>query len=160
MKHLLAVHFLILTIFASNGQTLSFNSERKKKIKFIEHVGFTFYGPEMTPIELEIGTMESRECEALLKRDTATLISVWARDFTLDEPANGLVSGKNTLPYYTSLSRLIERCSVMDNTVFTSGTETVQILQSDGKLPDPIQQTFFHTWTRKPGGWKLTTKTK
>jgi hypothetical protein len=114
----------------------------------------------MSAIENEIAILESRECQAVLKRDTLILKEIWVRDFTLDEPLNGLVSGKNPLRYYTSLKRMIEKFSTVDSLVFTSGYELGQQLSISGKLEDPIKQTFFHTWAKKNGVWKLSTKTK
>jgi hypothetical protein len=67
--------------------------------------------------------------------------------------------GGNPIPYYTSVKRMVEKFTPMDNIVFTSGYETSQKLRRDGSHEEPIKVEFFHTWTRKYGVWKITTKT-
>ena len=114
---------------------------------------------QLSPIENEIADLEGLECDALLKRDTAVLRRLWARDFTLDDPLNELVDGKNPLPYYVSYTRMVEKLTVIgDDMVYTSGKEFLQRLRTDGVVEDRVERKYFHAWTRKFGVWKLTTK--
>lgn len=115
---------------------------------------------QLLPIENEIADLEGLECNALLKRDTAILRKLWTRDFTLDDPLNELVDGKNPLPYYVSYTRMVEKLTVMgDDMVYTSGQEFLQRLRTDGIVEERVTRKYFHAWTRKFGVWKLTTKT-
>jgi hypothetical protein len=113
----------------------------------------------LTLLEEEISEKESLECNALRERDSTALKNLWLRDFTLDEPQNELHIGKNTLPYYISLTRVIERFTILDNVVYTSGHEYLQRLKSDGKVNEATRRNYSHMWIKKFGTWKLSTKT-
>jgi hypothetical protein len=76
----------------------------------------------------------------------------------LDEPVTGLANGKDPLPYYTVMNRLVEKVSSTDSVVFTSGIEHVQIFNTDGNLNYVASRHFFHTRRKEFGVWKLTTK--
>lgn len=146
--------------FDSNQKSgFRYQSRKQKQILSKDHLIFYTDYILMSPLESEITDLESRECTALLKRDTATLVRLWARDFTLDEPTNKLATGKNPLPYYVSFTRIVEKLGAFDNIVFTSGYELSQQLNLNGKLDDPIKRNYSHTWTKEFGVWKLTTNT-
>ena len=112
----------------------------------------------LTPVETQIHDLEDAECEAMLKRDTATLRTIWARDFTLDDPQSELMVGENPIPYYVSFGRMIKRIDFMEDMVFTKGYEFVRLLKTDGTLADPEVREFFHTWVNKDEKWKLITR--
>lgn len=136
----------------------SYRSE-KWRIASRENVAFKTHNIPMSPIEIEIMDLESRECIAVKKRDTITLVRLWARDFTQDKKQNELVNNKHGLPNYLSLKRMIETFYAIDNnTVFTSGYESFQEIKNDWKLEPLAKRKYSHTWTRKNGLWKLTTK--
>lgn len=134
------------------------DSRKQKQLVIKDNVTIETYNLQLTLIETEISDMESTECKALLKRDTSALKNIWLRDFTLDEPQNELHTGKNPIPYYVSLNRTIEKFTILDNVVYTSGHEYIQRLKSDGKIDEPINKEFSHMWTKKFGTWKLSTK--
>lgn len=113
----------------------------------------------MSTIEKEITDLESRECGAVKKRDTLTLLRLLTRDFTLDKKQHELVYSKHAFPNYLSLTRMIETFTVIDhNVVFTSGYEMFQEIKDDWKIAQPAKRKYSHTWTRKDGLWKLTSK--
>lgn len=142
---------------SSFGNSLTYRTEKQKKYVFNENIVLATYNLQTTPQEQEIMDLEGRECKALKERDAATLKQLWSRDFTLDTQQNQLVDGQNALPNYMSIGRMIEHLTVLDaNTVSTSGTESSQQVKN-GKVEN-TQRAFFHTWTRKFGTWKLTTK--
>ena len=136
-----------------------FQSRKEKQILIKDHIIYYTDYILMSAIESEITDLESRECVALLKRDTATLIRLWVRDFTLDEPTHGMATGKNLLPYYVSFVRIVENLGAFDDVVFTSGYESFQKLLPNGKLDETVKRNYAHTWTRKHGMYKLTTST-
>lgn len=114
---------------------------------------------QMSAIETEISELESREAVAVKERDTIVLKNLWARDFTLDKGQNELLYSNNTLPYYLYFGRYVEKITVLDeNTVFTSGYEMFQEIKVDQKIEPERKREYFHTWKRKSGKWKLTTK--
>lgn len=112
----------------------------------------------LTPVEDQIFNLEVQECSAMLKRDTSRIKELWQRDYTLDDPAKEIVTGKNPLPYYVSLGRVIEKLTVIEKVAFVSGNETYREIKYDGKLTDTAKRNFFHTWTFQNGSWKLTTR--
>jgi len=128
-------------------------------VKSKDNVVFKVHDLQMSKIENEITDLESRECGAVKKRDTLVLIRLWARDFTLDKKQNEVVYSKHALPNYMSLTRMIENLTVVDSsTVFTSGYEMFQEIKDDWKVEPPAKRNYSHTWTRRNGLWKLTTK--
>lgn len=124
-----------------------------------DHITMVTHKLRLTPMEDEILEMESRECRALLKRDTTALKEIWLRDFTLDEPQNELHLGKNTIPYYVGIHRTIEKVTILDTVIYISGHENVGLLKGDGKVVAPIFRQFNHAWTKKLFSWKLASKT-
>lgn len=123
------------------------------------NVTFTTYNLVLTNIEEEILTLEVKESDAVLKRDTATLKEIWLRDFTMDENQNRVMISQNPLPFYASLSRSIENCNIVSSDkVYTSGLERSQEVKLKGKLEEPVERPFFHTWIRRNGVWKLAIK--
>jgi hypothetical protein len=139
------------------GNSLSFRTEKQKKYIINDNIVFATYNLTPTVQEQEIADLEGRECKALKERDAAALKQLWSRDFTLDTQQNQLTDGQNAIPNYMSIGRMIENITILDaNTISTSGTESSQQVKN-GKIEN-TQHTFFHTWMRKFGTWKLTTK--
>lgn len=122
------------------------------------HVTIVTNKLRLSSVEEEISELESIECNALRKRDTTALRSIWLRDFTLDGPQNELHIGKNPIPYYLSFTRVIEKFTIIDDVVYTSGYENAQRLKSDRNIDEVINQNYSHMWIRKFGAWKLATK--
>ena len=136
--------------FPRNG-----NQGDNRLIKIKGNLIFYTSSLPLSSIEEDISNLEEQECTALLKRDTVTLQSLWQRDFTLDYPKNNLIEHGNSLPHYLSYIRTVERFSVLDNFVYTSGYETVQLMKLDSK---PIKRVYFHTWKKIGLRWKLIAK--
>lgn len=132
----------------------------KWRIYSLESILYKAHNVSMSAIEIEIMNLESRECVAFKKRDTIALMTLWARDFTQDKKQNELVDNKHGLPNFLSLGRVIETFYAIDNNniVFTSGYESFQEIKDGWKLEPPGTRKYSHTWTRKNGLWKLTTK--
>src|SRR5688572_18940675 len=57
-----------------------------------DNITFATDNLQMSALEREISDLESLECKALLKRDTAMLKKLWARDFTLDESSGEILT--------------------------------------------------------------------
>lgn len=158
-----AALLILLFHISIPGQSQSISNDvtlQSKKVVIRGNVSFATDNLVMTPLENEIADAEDRECKALLKRDTTALKNIWLRDFTLDEPKNELVSGKNPIPYYVFVSRVVEKCNAIGSNVYTSGYELTQKLKAGGQLEDPVRSTFFHAWTNQFGTWKLSTRTR
>lgn len=132
--------------FYGRGQKWWFNKD---------HISIETNKLQLTAIEEEISELESKECKALLKRDTAALKYIWVMDFTLDEPQNEILVSKNPIPHYLSLHRVIEKFIVLDDVVYTSGYENVGRLTSDGTIHRLTNRRFTHVWIKKLVGWRL-----
>jgi hypothetical protein len=124
-----------------------------------ENIVYYSSSPVASLTEKEIADLESRECTALKKRDELTLSRLWLRDFSLDKKQNEIVTGNSSLANYLSLSRVIEKITVINpDLVYTSGYESFQELTNSPKLQPRARRTFFHSWKRENGVWKLTSK--
>lgn|SRR5690606_33460384 len=146
-------------ISVEGNSGLQFNSQKQQQMIIRGNVTFTTYNLVLTNIEEEILTLEVKESDAILKRDTATLKEIWLRDFTMDENQNRVMISQNPLPFYASLSRSIESCNIVSSDkVYTSGRERSQEVKLKGKLEEPVERPFFHTWIRRNGVWKLAIK--
>ncbi len=119
--------------------------------------------PASAPTDLlraQIWQIEAEECNALRTRDTASLKKIWLRDFSQEmPPPEGLVAGKNTLPYYLHFTRTIEDLQIIgSDMVQTTGFEWVQLLDPFKKIEDPVKRNYNHVWSRKKGIWILVLK--
>ena len=111
-------------------------------------------------VEELIINLESDECEALRKRDQLALRRLWAKDFTIQQKQNKLVTNDNPLPSYLSFGRMIEKITVVDSaTALVSGYEMYQEFTTGVNTSPRTIQKFFHAWTKQNGFWKLSTKT-
>ncbi|MBL0742986.1 nuclear transport factor 2 family protein [Chryseolinea lacunae] len=123
------------------------------------NISIKTHGLSLSALETEITDLESRECDAVRKRDTLMLMRLWSRDFTLQEKQDEIINSKNGLPNYISLTRMIETITILDNnTVSTSGFELFREIRADRKSNPEETRKYFHIWTRKNDLWKLTTK--
>lgn len=115
---------------------------------------------QLSFVEELIVNLESDECEALRKRDHLALRRLWAKDFTVQQKQNKLVTNDNPLPNYLSFGRMIEKISVVDSvTALTSGYEIYQEFTTGVNTTPCTIRKFFHAWTKQNGLWKLSTKT-
>lgn len=133
--------------------------EGERRVEGKDHVLLWTTNLILTVLENTILDLEERECIAVIKRDTSALRELWGRDFTLDNPANEVMVSANPLPFYVSVTRMIEQLWTSDdNFISITGEETVQLLKSNGSVAPPEKRKFRHIWTNKNGSWKLTTR--
>jgi hypothetical protein len=124
-----------------------------------ENIVYYSSSPIASPAEKEIADLESRECTALKKRDGIMLSRLWFRDFSLDKKQNEIVTGNSSLANYLSLSRVVEKITVINaDLVYTSGYELFQEFTNSPTLAPAAKRTFFHTWKRENSVWRLTSK--
>jgi hypothetical protein len=135
------------------------NSPNTRPIYTIkENVVFAMDANELSGVRFEVSQMEILECNAILRRDTVLLTTIWSRDFTLDTPMNRLVAGKSSMEKYIAYSRIVERINHLGDFVYTSGHEFLHPF-SDGPITEEgRKRNFSHTWNKKSGTWKLVNK--
>lgn len=114
---------------------------------------------EKKAIELEITRLEQMEVQAILKKDTLTLLKLWASDYVVNAPDNKVnFAGKTTLDRpvlqrsRTSFTRNVEHIIIRGNTVFSMGNET---LNPDSDSQQIIQRRYTNIWMKMDGSWKL-----
>ena len=85
-------------------------------------------------LEQEIRKLDHAEADALLRKDLAVLEKLWAEDFTVNNPRNGISSGRkevvalirNGIIDYSSFVREIESMLFHGDTVIVMGLETIK----------------------------------
>lgn len=112
--------------------------------------------------ESEIRKLEQMEVQAILSKDTTTLLKLWDKDYVVNAPDNKVnFAGKTTLDRpvlrnsRTSFTRDVEQIIIRGNTVFSMGSETVV---PTGNLPNaqqPVKRRYTNIWMKQDGAWKL-----
>ena len=114
-------------------------------------------------VENTIRNLEQLECKAVLEKDTATLRKLWADEYTVNSPANRVVTGgKNTLDRpvinqadNVSFTRNVEHVTVKGGYAIAMGNELV-VPRSTGATPStPVKRRYSNVWLMDKGQWKL-----
>jgi hypothetical protein len=117
-------------------------------------------------LEREIRRLDHAEANGLLHKDIALLETIWAADFTVNNPRNSISRGReevvglirNGTIDYSSFIREIEEVLFRGETVIVMGSET---LMPVGKAPfagKTIKRRFTHFWMKSSGEWRLTAR--
>lgn len=117
-------------------------------------------------LETEIRRLDHAEAEGLLHKDVAALEKLWAEDFTVNNPRNGITNGRkevvalinNGTIDYASFVREIETMLFHGDTVIVMGLETIKAV---GKAPfagQTVRRRYTHFWMKKRGQWILTAR--
>ena len=117
-------------------------------------------------LETEIRRLDQAEAEGLLHKDVAALEQLWAEDFTVNNPRNGITNGRkgvvalirNGTIDYASFVREIETILYHGDTVIVMGLETIQPV---GKAPyagQTVRRRYTHFWMKRHGRWQLTAR--
>jgi ketosteroid isomerase-like protein len=112
--------------------------------------------------ESEIRRLEQMEVQAVLKKDTVTLLKLWDTDYVVNAPDNKInFAGKNTLDRpvlqrsRTSFTRDVEQIIVRGDIVFSMGSETVVPTGSQTNPQQTVKRRYTNIWMKKDGTWKL-----
>jgi ketosteroid isomerase-like protein len=113
-------------------------------------------------IEAEIRKLEQMEVQAILKKDTVTLLKLWDKDYVVNAPDNKInFAGRTTLDRpvlrrsRTSLTREVEQVIIRGNTVFAMGNETVVPTDGQTDTQQPVKRRYTNIWMKHDGAWKL-----
>lgn len=117
-------------------------------------------------VEQEIRRLDVAEAEGLLHKDVAALEKLWAEDFTVNNPRNGITYGRkevvalirNGVIDYSSFVREVETMLFHGDTVISMGLEIIKPL---GKAPfagQTVRRRFTHFWMKRDGKWLLTAR--
>lgn len=112
--------------------------------------------------ESEIRKLEQMEVQAILKKDTVTLLKLWDKDYVVNAPDNKInFAGKTTLDRpvlkrsRTSFNRDVEQIVIRGNTVFSMGSETVVPTENQPNSQQPVKRRYTNIWMKQDGSWKL-----
>jgi ketosteroid isomerase-like protein len=113
-------------------------------------------------IEKEIRKLEQAEVQAVLTKDTVTLLKLWDKDYVVNAPDNKInFAGKNTLDRpvlkrpRSVFTRDVEQIIIRGNTVFSMGSETVVAPENQTNAQQTIKRRFTNIWMKQEGSWKL-----
>lgn len=113
-------------------------------------------------VESEIRRLEHMEVQAVLDKDTATLLTLWDKEYVVNAPDNKInFAGKTTLDRpvlkrsRTSFTRDIEQIIVRGNTVFSMGNETVVSTDDQTNLQQTLKRRYTNIWMKQGDSWKL-----
>ncbi len=112
--------------------------------------------------ESEIRKLEQMEVQAILAKDTITLLKLWDKDYVVNAPDNKInFAGKTTLDRpvlrnsRTSFTRDVEQIIIRGNTVFSMGSETVVPTGNQPNSQQTIKRRYTNIWMKQEGAWKL-----
>lgn len=117
-------------------------------------------------VEREIRRLDRAEADGLLHKDIAVLETIWAEDFTVNNPRNSISRGRDEVVAlirtgiidYSSFAREIEAVLFRGEAVIVMGSETITPV---GKAPfagQTIRRRFTHFWMKRNGEWRLTAR--
>lgn len=113
-------------------------------------------------IEAEIRKLEQIEVQAVLSRDTTTLLKLWDKNFIVNSPENVIVvAGKTTVdrPFLkkprTSFTREVEKVTIRGAFAFSMGSETVVPAGDQPNSGQIVKRRYTNIWEKQDNGWKL-----
>jgi len=117
-------------------------------------------------LEALIRRLDSAEAQALLHRDSTALRKLWAADFTVNNPRNGITQGsdgvvaliRNGTIDYATFEREIETILFHDSTVIVMGSETIAPQNKAPFAGQTVRRRYTHFWMRRNGEWRLTAR--
>ena len=117
-------------------------------------------------LEQEIRKLDLAEADGLLRKDVAVLGKLWAEDFTVNNPRNGISNGRNEVLAlirngiidYSSFVREIETMLFHGDTVIVMGLETIKPVGNAPFAGQTVRRRFTHIWMKKNGKWLLTAR--
>jgi len=117
-------------------------------------------------LEQEIRKLDLAEADALLRRDVALLEKLWAEDFTVNNPRNGISKGRKEVVAlvrtgiinYSSFVREAETVLFHGDTVIVMGLETIKPTGNAPLAGQTVRRRFTNIWMKKKGKWFLTAR--
>lgn len=133
-----------------------------KKIILLAAICFqSFFLPAQTAADT-IRNLEEREVQAILAKDSATLLQLWDKDYTVNSPDNVVIfAGKTTLDRpvlkrsRTTFTRVIEHITIKGNFAFSMGHEIVVPAGDSPQTGEIVKRRFTNIWEKQATGWKL-----
>ena len=113
-------------------------------------------------LEQEIRKLDLAEADAIMRGDFAALNKLLAEDFTVNNPRNEIVKGReavftlirNGTINYSSFVREPETFLFYGNTVVVMGLETIKPTGTE----QTVRRRYTNIWMKKKGKWLLTAR--
>lgn len=117
-------------------------------------------------LEKEIRTLDRAEADGLLHKDVAFLEKLWAEDFTVNNPRNGISHGRKEVVAlirkgiidYSSFVREVETILFHGDAVIVMGQETIKPVGNAPFAGQTVRRRFTHFWMKRKGSWLLTAR--
>jgi hypothetical protein len=117
-------------------------------------------------LEQEIRRLDMAEANGLLQKNVAALEKLWAENFTVNNPRNGITHGRkevialieNGTIDYASFVREVETILFHGNTVIVMGLETIKPINKAPYAGQTVRRRFTHFWMKRKGQWLLTAR--
>jgi uncharacterized protein (TIGR02246 family) len=117
--------------------------------------------PRIESVDGQIRALEQQQVNAALTGDRQTLDRLFAPDFLLVNPVGAVAKKEELLqmlaggtPPYRSATFVTETLRRYENTVVSTGTETV-IAAAGPQAGQTVQRRITHVWARSAGAWRL-----
>ena len=106
--------------------------------------------------------MEEKRVAALIIKDTAALLKIWAPDYCANRPL-GVVSTREKILELVLTDSLsfstykfeIEKIIIKKNFVITMGNDTVEPSGKNRNAGNRLKRRFTHIWSKENGNWLL-----
>lgn len=112
--------------------------------------------------ESEIRALEQLEVKAVLQKDTAMLLTLWAEDLVVNAPDSKIYfAGKTTLDRPVlqrpriAFTRDVEQIIIRGNTAFSMGSETVVSPNEKSNSQEVVKRRYTNIWMKQGKTWKL-----
>ena len=115
-----------------------------------------------TAAEMEILKLEDAQREAFQKKDTTTLLKLFAPNFVVNAPTNKITTLKELMRLMRQgavdmedFERITEKVTFNNNIAIAMGNET---LHPTGKMPNAgktVKRRYTNIWMKNEGGWQL-----
>ena len=113
-------------------------------------------------LEQEIRKLDLAEADAIMRGDFAALNKLLAEDFTVNNPRNEIVKGREAVftlirsgtINYSSFVREPETFLFYGNTVVVMGLETIKPTGTE----QTVRRRYTNIWMKKKGKWLLTAR--
>ena len=115
-------------------------------------------------LDQETRKIDMAEANGPLKKDVAALEKLWADDFTVNNPRNGITHGRkgvlalieNGTIDYASFVLEIETMSFHGDVVIVMGQETIKPVSKAPFAGQTVRRRYTHFWMKRKGTWLLT----
>ncbi len=112
-------------------------------------------------IEKEIRELEEKAAQAILKKDSATLRKIWARNFMVNSPRNNVLIGGQVemvmagIISYSSYIHDMEKILITGDMVISMGSETVVPVMGNPNGGKTIKRRYTNIYQKENEKWIL-----